>query len=126
RNQAHSKHYEGGFLFAGLSPLSGSLRVGWRTYPGGISEAVPESEALTVDCNLDAPFLFGSHLALYGGRDISYSIYDTGDAPRTSYIVNRYSATVGFGLPRDLIARVAYTFEIAQYPDPSAVPMGNP
>jgi hypothetical protein len=129
RSEATSTHYAGGFNFSELAFVTGSLLVGVRNYAGGEAEAVPANRTWTVSAQLGMNFLLHSHLGLTASRDLTYSIYETGDAtapPRNSYIVNNYSALLGFSLPKDLILRMGYSFQTAQYQDLGDAPLGNP
>lgn len=111
-----SYRYLGGITFSPIAKIQGEALAGWRHFPGGRSDSAPAYDGLTLEVRLQIPV--GSGLALAALRDVYYAVGQTRTAlgtRRNSFVSSRYSATMGFDMPLQLIARGTVQFWRADY-----------
>jgi hypothetical protein len=105
--KVRSHRYLGGLAFSPAARLQGEVLAGWRQYPGGAAQTAPAYSGPTLQAQLQIPFV-GNGLTLAAFRDVYYAVAQSETAAgtrRNSFVSSRYSATLGFDLSWDLIAR---------------------
>jgi hypothetical protein len=116
-DEVRSYRYVGGVGFSAYSALQGEVLVGRRQYPTGGS--APEYSGPTLEIRLTVPMV-GKGLTVSAIRDVYYAVEpapapEGSGARRNSLVSGRYTATLGFDLPLELIARGSVQFWRSTY-----------
>jgi hypothetical protein len=117
-DEVRSYRYLGGLGFGTLAAIQGEVLVGWRLYPAG-SESAPEYSGPTLEVRLLIPMV-GNGLTLSAARDVYYAVEpappgEGAGARRNSLVSGRYTATLAFDLPFELLTRGSVQFWRSAY-----------